>query len=206
MNEQSHPVTRLHRAAFALSGAALCGCEGEILEPGYVEGAWAFGVIWGATAASLIVSLYCLARRHYWLRLAADADGTVQTELREGPAVLAGRVAREEASAVARVDIRQEGTEEKDSSGDWRHQWTEKERHIWARPFEMELDTGERVRVEPPCTVSPNRGVRRTARRAALPLNLLGSCRPVSRPDTMWGHGRADQAAPLPRARALREA
>ncbi|MFK7991846.1 MAG: hypothetical protein AB8I08_37865 [Sandaracinaceae bacterium] len=56
---------------------------------------------------------------------------------------------------MARVDILQEGTEDSDSSGGWSHRWTEKNRRIWVRPFEMELDASSndaaptRIRVEP---------------------------------------------------------
>ncbi len=105
-----------------------------------------------------------------WARLARAADRSAhgRTRLREGPSVLVGRVGAGTEPAV-RLEIHQQGHEEKGSSGNWIHRWVEKERRIRVRPFELALqvtttrveggtvDAGRRAPYEEACVSASHR-------------------------------------------------
>ncbi|MFK7989848.1 MAG: hypothetical protein AB8I08_27765 [Sandaracinaceae bacterium] len=94
-----------------------------------------------------------IALVHRWreLALATEAEGALDpaSPLRPGGHFVKGTVelARGESTAV-KVEIEQEGTENKVKNG-WVHSWQEQSRTITARPFYLRRDDGERVRVHP---------------------------------------------------------
>lgn len=72
----------------------------------------------------------------------------------EGPCVVSGRVAyRGDEGLAVRVEIDQDGSES-ESSGTWSHRWVETDRRALVRPFDLVLDDGRRLVVEPPSDVS----------------------------------------------------
>jgi len=66
-----------------------------------------------------------------------------------GLITITGKVAyASDANVAVRLEITQEGKEE-ESSGQWSQTWTETDRNITVAPFELELEDGKRLRVEP---------------------------------------------------------
>lgn len=99
-------------------------------------------------ALLILHALRCRAREDRASRV-ADASADINPRLTPGPAVLFGKVeyARAATSAV-RVDIDQDGTEW-ESSGQWSHKWTEKNRRVHVEPFYIRVSRDKRIRVEP---------------------------------------------------------
>lgn len=118
---------------------------------GLADPSLALVVVAALTLLSFSISIWVLtwtraARRAGEQRTAA-AHTSVPT--REGPVTVTGTVSYADGADLAlRVDITQEGREAY-SSGEWSQTWTEKDRKIAVAPFELEMDGGERLRVEP---------------------------------------------------------
>ncbi|MCC6874225.1 MAG: hypothetical protein IT378_07935 [Sandaracinaceae bacterium] len=140
------------RAPLLAALVVAVGCEGagDVVAVHCLGGVWVAGVVYGLGTVVIALLGAMLTSALRWARLARAANRSAHggTTLREGPSVLVGRVGAGTEPAV-RLEIHQQGHEEKGSSGDWIHRWVEKERRIRVRPFELELASGERVRVEP---------------------------------------------------------
>jgi hypothetical protein len=92
--------------------------------------------------------VFAVGRMRANARLARDAEANVPASvLRAGAAVIAGKVVRGKGKAV-RVEIDQTGTETRTKNG-YSHQWRETARRVTTDPFELELQSGERVAVVP---------------------------------------------------------
>ncbi|MBW2459954.1 MAG: hypothetical protein JRI68_36030 [Deltaproteobacteria bacterium] len=78
----------------------------------------------------------------------ASFNGTVVLE--PGETVIHGQAEYAAgADAAVRVEIIQDGTEQKLQKG-WKHTWTEVSREVLAQPFYVQVSKDQRVRVEPP--------------------------------------------------------
>ena len=87
------------------------------------------------------------ARIRAWEARKAEDGGKAAT-LRPGKVVLTGKVMGAPGTAVVTITIWQSGREYTVKNGR-RHKWTEINREVDARPFTLELETGEEVLVEP---------------------------------------------------------
>jgi hypothetical protein len=91
-----------------------------------------------------------LRRRRRAARAAAIEGSAAGAALVPGETVVRGVVADVDdgGDVAVRVTIVQEGAEQ-DNEGSWKTQWTETGRTTEARPFQLELADGRRLRVEP---------------------------------------------------------
>lgn len=107
------------------------------------------------TALPVGVATYCMLQA-MWLRWAghqAEALAAEDAEIKEGPAVLCGRVRLAHGERIAvRVEVTQRGFQYRTKDAN-RHQWDEIDRLTTARPFYLEDTRGPRIRVEPPADV-----------------------------------------------------
>lgn len=125
---------------------------GDISPDDYMNPLASAVVVYGVfLALPLVLILITLLRHRHHRRQAARAEAAYRSDvlLAPGPATVFGKVeyAREADHAV-RVEVEQKGTEQ-ESTGNWSHSWTEKDRRVKVHPFYLRHASGQRVRVEP---------------------------------------------------------
>ncbi|WP_437668904.1 hypothetical protein [Sorangium sp. So ce131] len=104
-----------------------------------------------ATAGLLVIAAIALRLSLRQRRAAARAGAAVKGDaaLTPGEAVVVGTVELAQGADVAvRVEVEQHGTES-ESSGVWRHLWSETGRRVHVHPFYLRHASGGLVRVEP---------------------------------------------------------
>jgi hypothetical protein len=101
---------------------------------------------------TVVTLLAVLTARHYRrLRQALDAqDKSEHPTLSLGHAVLSGTVETDDPKVPAVTVEVDQAAREYAVKGGQRHEWKETARRVSAKPFWLVLDSGERVRVEPP--------------------------------------------------------
>ncbi len=109
-------------------------------------------IVYGLGVAGYLVTIATQLRAwSRWRHQAKLADASVDRKrpLTEGEIVLVGVVegSKDDDPAV-RVLVEQQGTEQ-ENSGSWSHLWSETNRRMQVRPFNLRLASGERVLVEP---------------------------------------------------------
>lgn len=129
----------------------------EDMEPnGYMEAQWApvwaygfNGIVPGALLLFSVVKIAIAWRRR---RRAEAVEARASDELAAGPAVLKGSVVGlEEGDVAVRLQVEQYGTTEQrgDKTKTWYTKWTEIDRELETHPFDLQLESGQRVRIEP---------------------------------------------------------
>jgi hypothetical protein len=112
-----------------------------------------FVCVWGVALIPAVVLILLAMRRvvlNRALGRAVDDALDEKRALRAGPAVVRGRVVLAEGEKTAvRVEIDQIGTETRGSKGGYTHAWNESARRVIARPFLLELPSGEILPVTP---------------------------------------------------------
>jgi len=123
-----------------------------VYDDNYFEPPWSHASVFALDATFLLVLVICAREILRARRREAEAANVAapSAEPFDGARFVAGNVelAQGEEAAV-RVTVTQSGTQTRTKNG-YTHKWEETHRETLARPFYLRLESGARIRVEPP--------------------------------------------------------